>query len=105
MTAVEQVMKDTDVKVLEKERDYNNLSMEEARMLKREVIKMTLEEFAKKYEGDQLSILYRNGYQRGFVRTSDIGGRCTPFSTNQDIILDVEHPDDGLVIFNLKDYR
>lgn len=103
---VEKIMQETPVEVLEKERDYNNISVEEAVLLKKETIRMTVREFANKFEGDQLSILYRNGYQRGFIRTSDIDKRCVPITTDQSIVFDIlDAPEDGLVCYNLNEYR
>jgi len=97
------------VEELEHERDYNNISLSEALLIKKDTSKvyMTLEEFAKTYEGDTLSILYKDGVQRGFVRlTSTDKHSLFPLSTDQNIILEIENPPEtGLVCFELKNYR
>lgn len=68
--------------------------------------KITVEEFAKEFEGDTLSILYKDGRQRGFVRLSkDYQSTTMVHTTVQNLLFDIEHPDDGLLVFNLEDYR
>ena len=102
-------MEEVPAEDLEHERDYNSLSLSEAQMLKIDTSKvcMTLEEFAKKYEGDSVSILYKDGVQRGFVRiTSTDKHSLFPLSTDQNILFDIENPPEtGLVCFELKNYR
>jgi hypothetical protein len=67
---------------------------------------MTLKEFADKYEGTLLSILYRNNTQVGFVRLLNLDKQTTvPLRTDQEIQIDVEHPEDGLICFNLDQIR
>lgn len=67
---------------------------------------LTVEEFANKFEGDFLSIYYKNGEQVGFVRTSSNEKiSMFPLQTFQNILFDVEHPENGLISFNLNDYR
>ena len=66
---------------------------------------MTLKEFADKYEGTTLSILYRNNIQVGFIRILDLDKQTIPLRTQQEIQIDVEHPEDGLICFNLDQIR
>ena len=95
---------------LQKEQYQGQLSEEEVIRLGWDVkpafTHKTIEEFAKEYEGDTLSIYYRDGVQRGFVRlSSDLQKQTVVHKTMQSIIFDIDHPDDGLVDFDLNEYR
>lgn len=67
---------------------------------------LTVEEFANKFEGDTLSIYYKDGNQVGFVRLSSNDKHSLfPLKTFQNILFNVEHPDNGLISFDLREYR
>lgn len=67
---------------------------------------LTIEEFANKFEGDILSIYYKNNEQVGFVRlSSDEKRSMFPLRTFQNILFNVEHPENGLISFNLNEFR
>lgn len=95
---------------LEQEQYQGQLSEEEVIRLgwdvKQDFIHKTIEQFANEYEGDTLSVYYRDGIQRGFVRlTSDLKKQTIVHKTMQNILFDVDHPDNGLLNFNLNEYR
>jgi hypothetical protein len=104
------ILKTYDYMELQQEQYQGQLSEEEIIRLgwdvKQAFTHKTIEEFAKEYEGDSLSIYYRDGVQRGFVRlSSDLQKQTVVHKTMQSIIFDIDHPDDGLVDFNLNEYR
>lgn len=70
------------------------------------VNKMTLEEFASKYEGNTLSIYFRNFEQKGFVRLISTDKHSLfPLKTRQDIVFDIEPIENGLITIDLNQYR
>lgn len=90
----------------------NTLSVEEVMILDNGIKipiyhYITIEEFAKEYGGDTLSIYYRDGKQQSFVRlgaTKDFSSY--PFRTPQNIIFIVDNPpENGTLGFVLNDYR
>ena len=88
----------------------HNLSIEEVQMINGEVVPyyqvLTVEEFANMFEGDTLSIYYKNGLQVGFVRLSSNNKHSLfPLRTFQNIMFDVEHPDNGIISFDLNSLR
>lgn len=88
----------------------HNLSIEEVQMINGEVVpcyqSLTVEEFANMFEGDTLSIYYKDGLQVGFVRLSSNDKHSLfPLRTFQNIIFDVEHPDNGIISFDLNSLR
>mgnify|MGYP007037435156 CR=1 FL=1 len=81
---------------------------EEEAMLVPKKMTYTVEEFAKTTEGHTLSILYKNGEQRGYVvLTSTDRHSMFPISgQNQDIQLIIDTPPaDGVVCFDLKPFQ
>lgn len=95
---------------LEQEQYKGQLSEEEIIRLswdvKQNFIKTTIEQFANEYEGDTLSIYYKNNVQIGFARLSkDFKKQTILHRTMQNILFDIEHPAEGLIVFNLNEYR
>lgn len=89
--------------------DIMDLSYEEQMLVDGNVVKvinnMTLEDFAKKYSGNTLSVLYKDGEQSGFIRLGGEHDREV-LRSPQNIVFDVPNPpQEGIVNFNLNDFR
>ena len=96
--------------LLKEQYGKHNLSVEEVIMLDGEIKpllqNLTIKEFANAFEGNTLSILYKDNKQVGFIRlTSTDKHSLFPLRTIQNIVFDVDHPENGLIIFDLNEYR
>lgn len=104
------ILNQTDYKEIENEEYRSALSIEEVILMNGLYIPIvhhrTIEQFAKEFDGDTLSIYYKENKQVGFVRLSKGLQKSTEVHrTMQNIIFDVEHPENGLISFNLNEYR
>ena len=96
--------------VIKEQYGKHDLSVEEVLMIDGNIVPyyqhLTVEEFANMFEGDTLSIYYKDGKQVGFVRlSSNEKHSLFPLRTFQNIMFDVEHPDNGIISFDLNSLR
>ena len=82
------------------------MTEEEASLVPKKKV-FTVEEFAQTTEGHTLSILYRNGEQRGYCVLENDGKKDYPIlKTDQSIEFDIpDQPTDGLVCYDLNQFK
>lgn len=97
------------LELIKEQYNLKGLSTEEIILIEGEPGKyyqdMTIEEFAKNFEGETLTIYYKDNIQVGFVRLSYPDKRPEVLRTFQNILFDVDHPENGTISFNLNQYR
>lgn len=104
---VKKVMDKVKDREINQEAWVKGMTEEEASLVPRKKV-FTVEEFAQTTEGHTLSILYRNGEQRGYciLTQTDVHNSCPILRTDQEIRFDIpDQPVDGLVCYNLEQFR
>lgn len=96
--------------LLKEQYGKHNLSTEEVILFEGNLIPfnqhMSISDFANKFDGHTLAIYYKDNIQVGFVRlTSTEKHSLFPLRTIQNIIFDIEHPEQGLLTFKLDEFR